>query len=64
MLVFPNFKLKYIIYTGASNQQLGAVIMTNIRSIAFYGHKLNSAQLRYTTTERELLSIVEILRKF
>ena len=32
--------------------------------MAFYSRKLNPAQTRYTTTERELLSIVETLKEF
>jgi RNase H-like domain found in reverse transcriptase len=34
------------------------------RPIAFYSRKLNPAQTRYTTTERELLCIVETLKEF
>ena len=34
------------------------------KSIAFYGRKLSSAQVNYTTTERELLSIIETLKDF
>jgi hypothetical protein len=64
MLAFPNFTIKFVIQTDASSRQLGAVIMQNGRPIAFYIRKLNSAQQRYTTTERELLSIVETLREF
>src|SRR5437868_727482 len=48
----------------ASLSQLGACISQNRRPIAFYSHKLNPAQTRYTITERELLSIVEVLKEF
>ena len=64
MLAFPNFNLKFVIHTDASDRQLVAVISQNRKPIAFYSRKLNSAQRRYTTTERELLSIVETLREF
>jgi RNase H-like domain found in reverse transcriptase len=32
--------------------------------VAFYSRKLNPAQTRYTTTERELLSISETVKEF
>ena len=48
-------------YTDASNLQLGAVIAQNNKPIS---RKLNLAQRRYTTTECELLAIVETLKEF
>lgn len=64
LLTYPNFELPFEIYTDASKTQLGAVICQNNKPIAFYSRKLNSAQTRYTTTERELLAIVETLKEF
>ena len=64
LLRYPNFNAKFDIYTDASKSQLGAVITQNKKPIAFYSRKLNPAQTRYTTTERELLSIVETLKEF
>ena len=39
--------------------QLGAVISQDNRPIAFHSRKLNSAQVNYTITEHELLSMKE-----
>ena len=64
MLAYPNFDDKLVIHTDASHSQLGAVITQKGKPIAFYSRKLNDAQTRYTTTEKELLAIVETLKEF
>ena len=64
LLHYPDFNQKFVIHTDASQTQLGAVISQNNKPIAFYSRKLNPAQRRYTTTERELLAIVETLKEF
>ena len=64
LLAFPDFNKRFIIHTDASKTQLGSVISQDGKPIAFYSRKLNPAQTRYTTTERELLSIVETLKKY
>ena len=64
MLAHPDFSKPFEIHTDASHFQLGAVISQGGKPIAFYSRKLNDAQTRYTTTERELLSIVETLKEF
>ena len=64
LLSYPDFTQPFIIHTDASNHQLGSVISQNNKPIAFYSRKLNPAQTRYTTTERELLAIVETLKEF
>eukprot|EP00957_Ditylum_brightwellii_P119636 9127741-Ditylum_brightwellii.AAC.1 len=48
----------------ASDTQCGAVISQQGMSVAFYSCKLNSAQKNHTTTEQELLAIVEPLKEF
>ena len=64
LLTYPDFTKPFDIYTDASHIQIGAVITQDNRPIAFYTRKLNPAQTRYTTTERELLAIVETLKEF
>ena len=64
LLAYPDFNDTFEIHTDASDRQLGAVISQKGRPIAFYSRKLSGAQTRYTTTERELLAIVETLKEF
>jgi transposase InsO family protein len=64
LLAFPDFSQPFEIHTDASALQLGAVVAQNNKPIAFFSRKLNPAQTRYTTTERELLAIVETLKEF
>jgi hypothetical protein len=64
MLAYPDFNEEFVIHTDASHSQLGAVISQKGKPIAFYSRKLKPEQTRYTTTERELLSIVETLKEF
>jgi hypothetical protein len=64
ILAYPDFTKPFEIHTDASKTQLGACISQEGRPIAFYSRKLTPAQTRYTTTKRELLSIVETLKDF
>jgi len=63
LLAHPNFNKPFQIYTDASHYQLGAVVSQDGKPIAFYSRKLNPAQTRYTTMEREPLSIAETLKE-
>src|SRR5688500_2586597 len=63
LLTYPNFSKVFDIHMDTSLYQLGACILQNGRLIDFYSRKLNPAQSQYTTTERELLSIVEVLKE-
>ena len=64
LLAYPDFNQPFLIHTDASDKQLGAVTSQDEKPIAFYSRKLSPAQTRYTTTERELLAIVETLKEF
>jgi hypothetical protein len=66
LLCYPDFNKPgyFHLYTDASDHQLGAVIMQDKKPIAFYSRKLNTAQKRYTTTERELLSAIETCKEY
>ena len=64
LLGYPDFNAPFEIHTDASRFQLGAVISQKGKPIALYYRKLNSAQQNYTTTEKELLYIVETLKEF
>jgi len=64
LLAYPQFDKPFIIHTDASHTQLGSVISQDNKPIAFYSRKLSPTQTRYTTTERELLAIVETLKEF
>ena len=64
ILAYPNFDKPFEIHTDASAYQLGACFSQDGKPIAFYSRKITPTQTRYTTTERELLSIVETLKEF
>ena len=64
MLAYPKFGEVFHVFADASDTQLGGVIMQQNRPLAFYTRKLNQAQQKYTTGEKELLSLVETLKSF
>ena len=64
LLAYPYSNAPFEIHTDASKLQLGSVISQKGKPIAFYSRKMNSAQHNYTTTKKELLSIVEYPKEF
>ena len=64
LLHHPDFNKEFEIHTDASLRQIGAVITQDGKPIAFYSRKLSDGQHNCTTTEHELLAIVETLKEF
>lgn len=67
VLDYPDFSEKNIftVHTDASGKALGAVLSNqNARPIAFASKALNSAELNYSTIEKELLGLVWAIRHF
>jgi len=64
LLSYPDFSREFHVYADASDYQLGGVITQDGKPIAYYTRKLNKAQSKYQTGEKELLSIVETLKEF
>ena len=54
---------KIIIHTNSSKTHRGVIISQNGKPIVFYSRKITPAQINYTATEIELLSIVETLKE-
>ncbi len=63
LLAYPQFNKPFIIHTVASHTQLESVISQDDKPIAFYSRKLSPMQARYTTSESEVLAIVETLKE-
>ena len=61
---YPEFNAPFEIHTDTYKLKICAVISKKDNPIAFYSRNMNSSQQKYTTTEKELLSIVASLKEF
>jgi RNase H-like domain found in reverse transcriptase len=59
----PDHNKRFDIYCDASELQLGAAILQEGMLVVYYSCKLNSAQHNYTIGEKEILSILETLKR-
>jgi hypothetical protein len=61
ILAFPDFVKQFYMQQDASSKAIGGVCLQQHdiwRPVMFFGRKLSTVEKRYSTTERELLSIV------
>ena len=64
LLAHPDPQSQWIVQTDASGHAIGGVLSQkqddgSVKPVAFWSHKLNSAQRHYSATERELMALVE-----
>jgi len=68
ILQLPNFQKPFILRTDASQDGVGAVLMQEsdgeVYPVAYHSRKLKSAERNYSTVEKELLAVVDGIRKY
>ena len=64
LLMYPECGKRFDVHTDECNYQIGAVISQNGKPVAYFSRKFNQAQYQYTTTEKEVLAIVETLKTY
>jgi hypothetical protein len=68
ILIHPRFNDPFELHCDASNLAIGAALMQkrddSLYPIAYYSKKLKNAELNYSTSEKEALSIVTAIKHF
>lgn len=68
VMTCPDYEKPFIIQCDASGLGVGAVLCQEIdgveRPVAYLSRKLNDRERKFTTSERELLSVVHAIEKF
>lgn len=68
VLIFPDFKETFYVTTDASHYAVGAVLSQgtypNDRPIQYFSKTLGPAQINYSVTHKELLSIIMAIEEF
>jgi hypothetical protein len=64
LAAYPDHNKRFDVYTDASDFQLGACIIQKERLVAYFSQKLTKSQQNYTTTEKEMFSVIATLKEF
>jgi hypothetical protein len=64
LAAYPDHNKRFDVCTDTSDFQLGAWIVQEQRLVVYFSQKLTKSQQNYTTMEKEMLSIVAILKEF
>ena len=64
LLSYPDSTITFTVDTDNSDKQLCSVIIHNNKPITFFSRRLRNPQRNYTTTKKEILTIVECLKQF
>ncbi|CAL8153028.1 unnamed protein product [Prunus armeniaca] len=62
ILIIPEWDLGYVVYTDASKQGLGCVLMQSDRVVAYASRQLKNHERNYPTHDLELAAIVHALK--
>ena len=64
VLQLPNLDLPFEVQTDASDKALGGVLVQEGHPVAFESRKLNGAEQRYSTHEKEMTAVVLCLQQW
>ena len=70
LLAFPDFNKEFIIVADASQHGLGSALMQyntsngKLQPISYYSRKLSPAEINYSTTDKEGLSVISSLKHY
>ena len=62
LLAYPDLNEWFKTHTNDSSFQLGAVVIQNVKQIAFYSIELTDSQKKNTVTAKDMLCIIETLK--
>ena len=64
MLRLPDLDLPFEVQIDASDRALGGVLVQEGHPVAFENRKLNNAEQRYSTHEKEMMVVVHYLQQW